>query len=358
MKHPHTSLSVVLLLLLVVLLLASCTRHSAVWPQLLEAEQLLETDFNAAGAMLDSLDATSLEGEEAALYAILKTQADYKRYLPLTSDSLTRLATDYYGTPLRKNYHAAMAWYSLGCYYSEQKDNAGAIESYLHAKDLYPDTLVRYYALCEQNLGKHYYIHQMHDLSVPMLLLYKQHPATMTDSSMMADADYLLGIAYTRKRSFREAEQSFHAALDNPYIKENVRRDIYFYLAKILFYDEQSYGASLAFVDKNISMAKDGEGTGASWLLKGEILSSTNQLDSAYICYHRAIDLSHDLYTLCQAYKQLLNIDFISGRQDSLPQFGISEQSIERQQRGVFNVNVLDCFWFIIKEAICRKCRD
>ena len=133
-KHPCRLL---VLPLLAVLMLTSCSRHSAVWPQLLEAEQLLETDLQSAGAMIDSLDATLLEGEDAALYAILKTQADWKRYHPLTSDSLPRLATDYYGTPYRKNYHAAMAWYSLGCYYTEQKDDAGAVEVYLKAKDLF-----------------------------------------------------------------------------------------------------------------------------------------------------------------------------------------------------------------------------
>lgn len=113
MKAKKCVSHLLVLPLLAVLLLTSCARHSAVWPQLLEAEKLLDADLPAAAALIDSVDASPLRGEDAALYAILKTQADYKRYIPLASDSLPRVATDYYGTPRRKNYRAAMAWYTL-----------------------------------------------------------------------------------------------------------------------------------------------------------------------------------------------------------------------------------------------------
>ena len=63
--------------------------------------------------------------------------------------------TDYYGNR-KKGYHAAMAWYSRGCVLSLTDDDLGAINSYLTAKDLFPDTLSRYYMICEHNLGKQY----------------------------------------------------------------------------------------------------------------------------------------------------------------------------------------------------------
>ncbi|MBP5322772.1 MAG: hypothetical protein J6Y84_03120, partial [Bacteroidaceae bacterium] len=100
------------------LFLLSCSHPSPVREQLSRAEQVMETDSRAAALVLDSIDSSALRGEDAALYAILRTQTDYKNYKPLTSDSLARIATDYYGTPFRKSYHAALAWYSLGCVYS------------------------------------------------------------------------------------------------------------------------------------------------------------------------------------------------------------------------------------------------
>jgi tetratricopeptide (TPR) repeat protein len=319
MKMQNHTLRLLALPLLMVLLLASCTRHSAVWPQLLEAEQLLETDFNAAGAMLDSLDATSLEGEEAALYAILKTQADYKRYLPLTSDSLPRLATDYYGTPLRKNYHAAMAWYSLGCYYTDQHADAAAIEVYLRAKELFPDTLSRYHALCYQNIGKHLYLHNMPQQAIPYLKVFHEHPACTSDSLLLANADYCLGVAYMLNRDFREAEKAFYAVLGNRYASNYDTIDAVFQLSKILYHENDNFGASLAFIDKYIAECQSIHQAGALWSLKGDIFYQYNILDSALIYHKRALLETNDIYTRCNSYKQLLNLAPLMNETDSIP---------------------------------------
>ena len=56
---------------------------------------------------LDSIPFATLRGEARALYAILRTQADYKCYVPLTTDTLIRYATTYYNRN-RKSYRAAM----------------------------------------------------------------------------------------------------------------------------------------------------------------------------------------------------------------------------------------------------------
>ena len=86
--------------------------------QLERLEAQLDTAPEAVRLALDSSPLGELNGEARALYAILRTQADYKCYVPLTSDTLIRYATDYYNRN-RKSYRAAMAWYSLGCVYSE-----------------------------------------------------------------------------------------------------------------------------------------------------------------------------------------------------------------------------------------------
>ena len=91
---------------------------------------------------LDSIPFAMLRGEARALYAILRTQADYKCYVPLTTDTLIRYATDYYNRN-RKSYRAAMAWYSLGCVYTELQDDVAAVEAYLQAQRLFPDTTDR-----------------------------------------------------------------------------------------------------------------------------------------------------------------------------------------------------------------------
>ena len=99
--------------------------------QLEQLEAQLDSMPDAVRLALDSIPFASLNDEERALYAILRTQADYKCYAPLTTDTLIRCyATDFYPGN-QKNYRAAMAWYSLGCVYTELKDDAGAVEAYL-----------------------------------------------------------------------------------------------------------------------------------------------------------------------------------------------------------------------------------
>ncbi|MBR5234851.1 MAG: tetratricopeptide repeat protein, partial [Bacteroidaceae bacterium] len=128
-------------LLLVTTLCMGCSSRVSM-RQLERLEAQIDSVPELVRESLDSIPAASLRGEARALYAILRTQADYKCYEPLTSDSLIRYATDYYNRN-RKSYRAAMAWYSLGCVYSDLKNDAAAVEAYLQAQSLFPDTTVR-----------------------------------------------------------------------------------------------------------------------------------------------------------------------------------------------------------------------
>ena len=296
--------------LLAALLCTSCQRHSAVWPQLLEAEALLDTDLPAAASLLDSLDATPLRGEDAALYAILKTQADYKRYVPLTSDSLPRLATAYYGTPYRKNYHAAMAWYSLGCYYTEKYDDPAAIESYLRAKDLYPDTLVRYYALCEQNLGKHYLSQHMHKDALEYFELCKNHPVCTSDSLLLSYQDYFSGLALLRMYDYKGAESSFLAVSANPSAELAFKKDINYQLARIRYYGDKDTGQAQTYLNSYFREMKNAPLPAAALLLMGEIYLDRQVPDSAACYYRKCLEMPADMFTRCHACRQLLSIGY------------------------------------------------
>ena len=102
-------------------------------PQLESLEAQVDSVPHLVSQALDSMPSRRFRGEARALYALLRTQADYKSFVPITSDSLIRYATDYYNTD-RKNYRSAMAWYSLGCVYSDMKNDASAVDAYLKDK--------------------------------------------------------------------------------------------------------------------------------------------------------------------------------------------------------------------------------
>ena len=72
--------------------------------RLTEVEQLMETDVKAADSILSAMPMPTSR-RDRAWYAVLKTQADYKQYKPITSDSLILTATSYYGTLRQPHSH-------------------------------------------------------------------------------------------------------------------------------------------------------------------------------------------------------------------------------------------------------------
>ena len=305
--------------LLAALLCTSCQRHSAVWPQLLEAEALLDTDLPAAAPLLDSLDATPLRGEDAALYAILKTQADYKRYVPLTSDSLPRLATAYYGTPYRKNYHAAMAWYSLGCYYTELKDEPAAIDAYLKAKDCFPDTTVRYYALTEQNLGRHYLNRNILDEALVEFNACKSNLNSLQDSTTVAYVEYERGLCFLYIHEYSKADSLFMLLYENPIVKRNTSflENCTFQLAKITFHRD-SLEKSMNYLNQCLSMASNPERLGAVYSMQGNIAYKQGNIEQAYRYYQHSLSCLYEINTCCTNYKYLAEVSLLLGRTDSI----------------------------------------
>ena len=169
-------------------------------PQLERLEAQVDSVPHLVAQALDSMPSRKFRGEPRALYALLRTQADYKCFVPITSDSLIRYATDYYDGN-RKSFRAAMAHYSLRCVYSELNDDAAAIDAYLRAQSLFPDTTVRYYRLCYQNLGKHYLKKNMTDEALQAYLSYH----TLSQGSNWPYADIKLAQTYIRNERPDEA---------------------------------------------------------------------------------------------------------------------------------------------------------
>ena len=97
--------------LLLATLCMGCGGHGRM-RQLERLEAQLDSVPHLVQQGLDSIPFASLSDEERALYAILRTQADYKCYVPLTTDTLIRYATGYYNSN-RKSYRTAMAWFVL-----------------------------------------------------------------------------------------------------------------------------------------------------------------------------------------------------------------------------------------------------
>lgn len=133
-----------ILFILTILLLLACTacyrstRH--VTEHLSQAEGLIWAAPDSALHLLESISASRhLTGKEQADYALLLSLAQYRSYIPVSSDSLINLAIEYYKDKNDADKKGA-AFYVKGCILEEYcKDIPNALLAYKEAETCIPD---------------------------------------------------------------------------------------------------------------------------------------------------------------------------------------------------------------------------
>lgn len=305
--------------LLACLLLGSCN-DGDVLSRLEAAANMMDVDPEDAWYMLDSIDGSSLHGEARARYALLSTQADYQCYVSLTSDSLIRIATDYYGDS-KPSHHAALSYYYLGCTYTELGDDARAIEAYMKATTLFPDTTVRHYALCHQNMARHYRNRNMLDESLTAFNRFRAAMLLRGKPIDVANADYQIAVTYLYMEQWTEAESRLLALLHNIGTPSHIAGNAAFQLAKIACYHTEEYDAAMKYIDWHIASESDERRLGPDYSVKGDIFLALGHTDSARHYFQRSLLPGRDVYTDCNTYYKLMEMDLAEGRTDSVSSY-------------------------------------
>ena len=145
----HTLYTITVLL---VLCITACQK-SPVASKLLQAEALMYTHPDSALQMLEAIpDPEKLTGQEQADYALLLTQARSRCRITATSDSLIRIATDYYQHSddyARK----ATALYYLSDVYMDMNKYTEAVVPLKQAEEVVEDADAKVQSLIYSNLG-------------------------------------------------------------------------------------------------------------------------------------------------------------------------------------------------------------
>ena len=293
--------------------------------ELARIEQLMETSPAQADTLLSSIGEPQ-EPSRKAWYAVLKTQLDYKLYREIESDSLILSATGYYGTPYKsisrhRKYRAAMAWYSQGCVYSYFENDVSAIYAYLKALDLFPDTLTRYYALTEQNLGKHYLNRMMLPEATEQYRLCLANAIRMNNEKARNNAIYNLGRCALYNRDFIVADSIFNHILTESRYSNDQKNFAVFQLSKIRLHHDKDYKQAMKLINEYLSYRKYPEDSGAGLSLKADIFFEMGQFDSAYHYYNKSLDHTRDINTRCSNYDKLALIALQLGHKDDAAQY-------------------------------------
>ena len=319
------------LLLVVVTLCMGCGGRIGM-RQLQALEAQIDSVPHLVRQGLDSIPFATLRGEARALYAILRTQADYKCYVPLTTDTLIRYATNYYNRS-RKSYRAAMAWYSLGCVYSEMKDDASAVEAYLKAQSLFPDTTVLYYQLCYQNLGQHYMNKKMPDEALEAYVAYHN----VVDECDHLYADIGLAQAYIYKKQPERAREILQGLLQYRAEMDTLSFGTVLYdLGKIEYTFSKDYDKAEFYFDQLIAFY-GADKVNTSYWFKGSIAESRENSDTAKFYYQKAMQGYDEIYLQYNCARSLLYLTLDSTAQPELygyiKRFEQTGDSIKRIER-------------------------
>lgn len=324
--------SFVILLLLCTTL--SCQRQQPARDYLLNVEEVMETNPDSARRLLDAWpDAQRLTGENQALYAILRTQTDYKCYKPIT-DSLPLIATRYYGIPHRKNYHAAMAWYSLGCHYTNAKADSLAITTYLNALDLFPDSTSRYYRLSLQNLGQHFLNKNMLDNATNVFERFYNLAEMVNDTRDMSFANYFQGITHLRQLDYTTADSFLVETMKSP-PTAFVGRLSLLDRAKIKIFYDKDYDTALEMLRSYRKIVNNDRYSSAGFSYMGMCFQHLNQLDSALYYFDKSLE-KNDIYADYNAYRGLTEVSLLKKDEaeifDYFDRFRMATDSILKQR--------------------------
>lgn len=143
----------ILWLCLLALPLTGCQKGKGTAATLMEAEALMYTSPDSALQMLEAIpNPERLTGQTQADYALLLTQARSRCRITATSDSLIRIATDYYRHS-DDNARKAKAFLYLGDVYMDMKNHVEAMKALKQAEEVVEDADTRVQSLVYSNLG-------------------------------------------------------------------------------------------------------------------------------------------------------------------------------------------------------------
>ena len=310
---------IVLLVLIVGYSLCGCRSPRDERDRLRRAEMLMDSLPAVSLSLLDSVSSDRLRGNDVPLYALLKSQADYRNEIPFTTDSLILLAAQHYGTH-RKSTRAALSQYYLGCAYKNLGRDTDAIDALLRATYLFPDTTSRYYALSYFELGRLYIYHNINDKSVEALQKYKESPDCVLYPVFDAITDYFIALAYLYKEEYQKSDSLFRDVINNPYLTEDYRIDSYFQLAKINYYDYHNIdkAAEYLYYEMNLFPEKDRNKIGGSYAILGDIWKERQNVDSSYYYFKKSIQCINSPYVHSHSYWELAKLSVQKNQIDSI----------------------------------------
>ncbi len=285
MKNIFFSILIITVIFAVIFFIPKQSNQSKDYILLQKAEAIMHEKPDSALSLLKNISYPEiLEGETQALYALLFTQAQYKNYIPVKTDSLIQIAEKYYSTNADSIHKAWTYFYAAQVYwdmnkpekalrYFQKADRASQYtDNYIFLKLLYSHWgyLLLKQELFDESLIKldksMYYAKTIHDMSSIILILEN------------------ISWNYVRKQDYKQAEVTTLQALDLARkIKDKDCEVRLLQRLSVIFQMEKQPQKALQYINKSLELnkSKDFLDFYPSWITKGDIFMDLQQYDSA-----------------------------------------------------------------------------
>lgn len=275
-------------------------------PLLLRADSLMAAQPDSALWILENgFFPQKMSRKDNALYALLLTQARHKNYIVLDSDSLIKIAVDYYGDT-KKSFPAAQAHYYWGAVYRDMGHIPFAVEEYLKAIQLMPDNKASFLAIIYDNLAECYQEEELYD--VAMGAYEKAYQILYKDKKQLYYP--LRGIAslFLFQNQLDSALCYYQKAYDLALATQDSSKLAILYSDFATAYlEKKEYIRANEYASKAISMLNSDD-LYSAYFLKGQIMLDLNQLDSARYYFDKNRD-EQDIYKRVARYNGLYQIE-------------------------------------------------
>lgn len=265
------------------------------------ADSLMSTRPDSALYLLENICLSEIKTPaQNAKYALLLTQAQDKNYIIPTTDSLIRIATEYYDSIDNDIEMQAKAHYYLGRVYQELGDNPATTREFLTAMPLVKQSK-NHKLLCilYGNLGYVYFQQELLDKADSLYVCEEELLKQEADSAHLAtllvqraDICIMKGAAFHGK-----AEELLNRALpiaeklNNPHVKIEVLSSL-----RILYNEMGEPEKAISYIRRELMLQKDTAQLYGIYLSLGDAYSRSNQNDSAVYYAYKSL-FSPSFYT-------------------------------------------------------------
>ncbi|WP_303187061.1 tetratricopeptide repeat protein [Phocaeicola coprocola] len=251
---------------------------------LLQIEQLMYERPDSAWKILQHMPSISqLRKEEQALHALLFTQAQYKNYIPVKSDSLLRIAEAYYRTS-NDSLHKAWTLFYLAQYYRDSDEKEKAL-SYFQQANIASRNIEnnQFKFLLNLHWAGLLTNEDAYEKGIEKYQTANRYAILLKDTLKQINLYGKWGWCCLLKEEDERADSLFNVGLTlSATTKDRIYDKYLLNRLSLTARERKDYKRALELVNRSLSLAKDSTELYPLWNNKGEILLEMNQYDSAH----------------------------------------------------------------------------